>query len=125
MSTNKGCMGYYRYEHRDPYQSKYYTAISISVMRPTIEKPFVSVLASVANASGKVTFRCRDLSEVCNILVLPQDAIDRLQEYVNRGNQIADELEREYKLMFEMRHLPDKDKSAALDEINKILKGRD
>lgn len=118
-------MGYYRYEHNDPYKPKYYTAISVSVMRPSIERPFVSVLVSVANASGKVTFRCRSLVEACNIIVIPQDAIDRLSELVIKGEAIADQLEQEYKLMFEMRHLSDKDKAQAMVELKKILNLKD
>lgn len=124
MSTNRGCMSYYRWEHRDPYDNKYYTAITCSVMRPTIERPYVSVLVSMANARGKTTARCRDIKEAQLIITLPPEAVTRLQEAVDRGNQIADELERTYKLMFELRKLPPGVTGDAIAEVERFLKDR-
>jgi hypothetical protein len=122
MSTNRGCMSYYRYEHRDPYNPKYYTAITCSVMGPSIERPYVSVLISFANATGKVTLRCRNIVEAQNIITLPLEAVQRLQESVSKGNIKADELERTYKLMFELRKLPTGETEKAILNIEQFLK---
>ncbi len=76
----------------------------------------------MANASGKVTLRCRNITEAQNIITLPQDAVLRLQEAVNQGNLKADELERTYKLMFELRKLPAGETEKAISNIEQFLK---
>lgn len=127
-SNKKRCLGWWREEVHDPYNPEYWTAINVSVMSPMMEKPYVSVLISFSNANGRVTMRVRDIKEASEVVVIPIEDAMRLESAVIKGNKIADEIEKDYKLIFERRKLPPgvslirTDTGEIISEAEKILR---
>lgn len=79
------CLSWYRYESRDPYDNRFWTAFSISVMAPTYMNPRAVVMVSMSGASGKVTCRVESVEKAAEIINIPQDAFMRLEEAFGRA----------------------------------------
>lgn len=118
----------YRQEYRDPYAPQYYTAMTVSVYAPNLSRPFATVLVSWANAGGRVLVRFRSIEEVPGVFYIPSDEVLRLSKAVGEANRRADILERDMKVMFDRRHLPDgvglarTDTGEIVAEAEKIIK---
>ncbi len=106
MTKNLKRLSWYRREVRDPYQPQYYTAITCSVYAPTMERPYASVLISIANAGGRVLLRVTDIEAAQRVIWLPLEAIGRLTAAVIKANEQADQVEQDMRVIFERRRLP-------------------
>ena len=128
MKRNSKCLAYYRREIRDPYDDRYWTAITCSILEPTAEWPVPSVHISVANARGKVLFRVHDVDEATRIVRLPTKAKARLQTAFRNASVMADRIEADMKLMFARRqlapgsHIVRTDTGEIVAEAERILK---
>jgi len=99
-------LSWYRWEYRDAYEPKYYTAYTVSVYAPNYNHPYPSVLISQANAGGRLLQRFPDLEIAQQYITIPQDALDRLQDALVTANEIADKIEEDMRLLMQKRHLP-------------------
>ncbi len=100
-------LAWWRGETRDPYEPRYYTAITCSVYSPTIDRPWASVLISIANAGGRVLMRVHSIESALQVIHIPQEAIERLTEALGRANEIADQIAEDRRLAEQRRRLPE------------------
>ncbi len=100
------CLSWDRSEYRDPYEPKYYTAISCAVMSPTYDRPWASLLVSVANAGGKTTLRFATLEAAQKYFVLSPHCISKMIPALAEANRMADEIEADLRLSQQRRRLP-------------------
>ena len=108
-------LSWWRAEYRDPYEPRYYTAVTCTVMAPNLQRPYVSVLITIANAAGMVKLRVRDIVEARSVIAIPDHAAGKLQAAVDKGNRQADQIERDLRVMFERRKLPEGEGLARTD----------
>ncbi len=69
-----------RWKYFDPYEPKYFTVFTASVMKPSFEYPVACVSLSVSNGCGKVFCRFASLVDLRKCLVVPDEYIERLNE---------------------------------------------
>ena len=100
------CLGWDRQVIRDPYEPKYYTAISCAVMSPTYDRPWASLLITTANAGGKVKLRFASLEAALQVYQLSPNCITKLVAALKEANDIADIIERDCQVMSQRRRLP-------------------
>ncbi len=99
--------GYYRWEHRDGHNQEYWTAFTASVYRPTYDRPFVSVLLSIANGGGRVLMRFASVSDLRTCVVMPPDGVVRIESAYNRAMEHMAEVNSRLRALREMERNPD------------------
>ena len=94
---------WYRWEDPDPIQKDRWTAWTVSVYAPTYDRPFVSVLLSMANGGGRCLTRYRSLDALRLRLIVPEEGIERLELALTRAQRILVQIQADLRLIADAR----------------------
>ena len=125
---NSKRLAYYRWEWPDPVHKNLWTACTVSVYPPTYDRPYVSILVSIANGGGKVLMRVPSVKEAQRRTGMPDEAVERLQLAETRAIGILAEIKRSLRLIAESLSLSPggqvvrTDTGEVLAEAEKIIK---
>ncbi len=100
---------YCRWEWQDPQRPEYWTACTVSVFDPSYERPYISILASIANGGGKCLMRTATLADMRLRLVIPAQYITRLELAITQATGVLTGLQRDLRVITEVGHLADGD----------------
>jgi hypothetical protein len=130
MAATKQREGWYRWEHRDGHNQEYWTAYTASVYRPTYDRPYVSVLLSIANGGGRVLQRFATVSDLRQCVVVPPDGVVRIEAAYKRAMEHLTEISRKLSILNTMDRNPDArlvvpSSGEILSAAEQILRGTD
>lgn len=106
VSWRKHRLTYYRWEWQDPVQERYWTAVTISVYAPTYERPYPSVLVSIANGGGRILFRCQSIEAAKKRLIIPEVGLERLENAYRVGQELEIAIKKDLALLYTAGTLP-------------------
>jgi hypothetical protein len=121
-------LAYYRWEDPDPFKKEQWTAWTVSVYAPTYDRPYVSVLLSVANGGGKCLTRYASLEAIKVRVNIPKDGVERLELALTRAIEIERQVRADLLLLDHSHSLPEggqiirTDTGQVIAEAEKILK---
>lgn len=118
-----------RWKSYDPYDSRYFTVFTVSVLRPSFEFPVACVSLAVSNGGGKVFQRFASLTDLRKIIVVPVEYIERLTEGYAQALQEARKITDKQQSLYKMNNLEPgsqvvrTDTGEIIAEAEKILDG--
>ena len=121
-------LSWYRWEWTDPYHPDFWTACTVSIYAPTYERPYVSVLGSIANGHGRVLMRCPTLQEAYSRVGVPEVGRERLELAYTKAQGLLAEVHRDLRLIMGAKGLEPgsvvirTDTGAIVAEAEQILK---
>jgi hypothetical protein len=114
-SADKNRLGWYRWEVADPQQPNYWTATTVSVYEPTYERPYISILVSIANGGGRVLYRAASLEDAQLRTGMDYTGFKKLEVAVIKAKGKLLEVQADLKLIYESK------KSRVESEIDQIM----
>jgi hypothetical protein len=121
-------LAYYRWEDADPVQKDRWTAWTVSVYAPTYDRPYITVLLSMANGGGRCLTRYKSLDAVRARINIPSDGIERLELAITRAGIILVSLLKDLKIIDHAHSLPEgyqlvrTDTGEAIAEAERIIR---
>lgn len=98
-------LAWYRWEYPDPIHKNLWTAYTVSVYPPTYDRPYVSILVSIANGGGKVLMRAATVKEAQRRTGMPDEAMERLQLAETRAITLLSDIRRDLQVIADVKSL--------------------
>ena len=96
-------LSWVRWEWADPYSKDRWSACTVSIYSPTYDRPYVSVLISMANGGGRFLMRTKSLKDAMERVVIPDWGIERLQLAETQAINELEGINRDLRLLYDAK----------------------
>jgi hypothetical protein len=86
-----------------------------------MDRPYASVLISMANAIADVFMRVRSIEEAQRVVWIEPEALERLEKALVKANEMADKIEADWRVIMDRRRIP-ADKLHIVEEVERMLR---
>jgi hypothetical protein len=118
-------LAWVRKKVQDPFNPTKWVDIELFVPKPTTDNPLPCILVSIRNGHSKLFFRLSDVTGYVRAFSISRRMKDKLNAGLQEANIVADEIEHEMKMLFNIRKgkatVIDSDTGEILNEAERIL----
>jgi hypothetical protein len=94
-----------RWKVYDPYDSKYFTSFTVSVLKPSAEYPVVCISMSVVTSNSRIFLRFASLIDLQKVFIIPEEYLNRVNLAIEQAYEQVSVIIMQQKAMHKMNDL--------------------